>query len=167
MVVVDRKCRSGDRVEIRFPMNFTLTLHVDALTGERRFRLHQSRPPDLFTEIGERWRQYPTEGWPAYEVFFSSPWNYGLIVDTNHPENSVRVVKQDQKIAGQPFSRDTAPIELRLKARRIPSWKQEANGMVGRIPQSPAASHEPIEDVTLIPMGCARLRISVFPVAAR
>ncbi len=30
--------------------------------------------------------------------------------------------------------------------------------------QSPVKSSEPVETVTLIPMGCARLRISAFPV---
>jgi hypothetical protein len=118
-------------------------------------------------KIGESWKQYPTEAWPAYEVFPSSPWNYGLIVDTNRPADFIRVVKQERQVAGQPFSQATAPIELKVKARRIPSWTQEASGMAGPIPRSPAASNERIEDVTLIPMGCARLRISVFPVIAQ
>ena len=29
--------------------------------------------------------------------------------------------------------------------------------------QSPVASDAPVEDITLIPMGCARLRVSAFP----
>ncbi len=32
------------------------------------------------------------------------------------------------------------------------------------LPPSPAAGEGPIEEVELIPMGCARLRISTFPV---
>jgi hypothetical protein len=36
--------------------------------------------------------------------------------------------------------------------------------MVGLVPGSPAKGEGPVEDVELIPMGCARLRISVFPV---
>ena len=34
---------------------------------------------------------------------------------------------------------------------------------MGKIQQSPVKSDEPTETVTLIPMGCARLRISAFP----
>ena len=45
----------------------------------------------------------------------------------------------------------------------MPSWRQESNGLVGVEPQSPVRTEEPIEDLTLIPMGCARLRISAFP----
>ena len=36
-----------------------------------------------------------------------------------------------------------------------------------RQPASPVASAEPTETVTLIPMGCARLRLSAFPLISR
>jgi len=35
--------------------------------------------------------------------------------------------------------------------------------MVGKVPQSPVKSDEPVEKIILIPMGCARLRIASFP----
>ena len=37
--------------------------------------------------------------------------------------------------------------------------------MTGEIQMSPVRTEQPLEDVTLIPMGAARLRISMFPVA--
>ena len=39
----------------------------------------------------------------------------------------------------------------------------EPNGMVGEVQPGPVKSSEPVEDITLIPMGAARLRISAFP----
>jgi hypothetical protein len=36
-------------------------------------------------------------------------------------------------------------------------------GLVGKLQDSPVRSNEPTETITLIPMGAARLRISVFP----
>jgi hypothetical protein len=39
--------------------------------------------------------------------------------------------------------------------------------MTGELPASPVSSDQADEEITLIPMGCARLRISVFPVLAR
>lgn len=162
-LIVDRQWHTGDRVAIRFPMRVKLErwhANRDSVSVERG-------PLTYSLKIAETWKQYPTEGWPAYEVFPASAWNYGLAVDESHPEDSIRVVKQDSQIEGQPFSQATAPIALQAKARRIPSWKQEANGMVGEIPASPAASSEPMETITLIPMGCARLRISAFPVVGR
>ncbi len=35
--------------------------------------------------------------------------------------------------------------------------------MVGPVPASPAEAEGPVEEVDLIPMGCARLRIASFP----
>jgi hypothetical protein len=66
-------------------------------------------------------------------------------------------------LADQPFTPDHAPVALKARGRRIPPWKQETNGLVGAVQQSPVRSDEPVEDITLIPMGCARLRISSFP----
>ncbi|MCS7266364.1 MAG: hypothetical protein NZ805_16225, partial [Armatimonadetes bacterium] len=45
---------------------------------------------------------------------------------------------------------------------RIPQWTM-LGGIVGPLQESPVHSEEPDEEITLIPMGCARLRISVFP----
>jgi hypothetical protein len=52
---------------------------------------------------------------------------------------------------------------LRARAKRVAAWKQEANGLIGEIPSSPLRVSTPVESVTLIPMGCERLRVSVFP----
>ena len=58
---------------------------------------------------------------------------------------------------------DDAPLELKAKARKIPAWQLDELGLVGEVQPSPARTSEPIETVTLIPMGAARLRISAFP----
>jgi hypothetical protein len=154
-LTVDRQWQTGDRLTIHFPMNIAVT-HWAA----NRDSVSIQRGPLTYSlKIGEDWKAYPTEAWPAYEVYPTSAWNYGLIVD-----GGIRVSKEAAQIAGQPFAQAAAPIELKVKARRIPAWKQESNGMVGELPQSPAPSSAPVEEITLIPMGCARLRISAFPV---
>ena len=38
--------------------------------------------------------------------------------------------------------------------------------MVGKVPPGPVRSAEPVTEIVLIPMGCARLRISSFPLIA-
>jgi hypothetical protein len=55
-------------------------------------------------------------------------------------------------------------VELRVKARKIPNWTADEKGAVNPLQKSPAKSAEPVETVTLIPMGAARLRIASFPV---
>jgi hypothetical protein len=69
----------------------------------------------------------------------------------------------------QPFAPDAAPIALKAKGRKVPAWKLETNGLIGMLPNSPVPADQlaaETEDLTLIPMGCARLRVSAFPVAA-
>ncbi len=61
------------------------------------------------------------------------------------------------------FNWNQAPIVITAHARRIPSWKLQDH-MVAPLQNSPVRSSEPDEQIALIPMGCARLRLSVFPV---
>ena len=65
-------------------------------------------------------------------------------------------------IAYQPFAPGAAPITLTARARRVPRWHAEGR-MAGTLPRSPVEGSGPVEEVTLIPMGCARLRIASFP----
>jgi hypothetical protein len=98
-------------------------------------------------------------------VFPTTTWNYGLVLDPEHPESSFRILHKSGALPAQPFTPETAPISIQAKARKIPSWQQDANGLVGKLPHSPVVSQEPIETVELIPMAAARLRITSFPVA--
>jgi hypothetical protein len=74
------------------------------------------------------------------------------------------VIKKKGPLASQPFTPENIPVSIRAKARKIPAWTQDKLGMVGLLQPSPALSTEPLETVTLIPMGAARLRITSFPV---
>jgi hypothetical protein len=65
------------------------------------------------------------------------------------------------------FTGDSTPVRIIAKARRVPSWNLESNGLIQEVPQSPVTTNEAVEEISLIPMGCARLRVSVFPVAVR
>ena len=83
-----------------------------------------------------------------------------MVVDPQKPETTLSVHRRDIP-AFQPFAQAAAPIELRAKARRYPGWKADGR-MIGLVPASPVVSDQPVEEITLIPMGCARLRLTVF-----
>lgn len=153
---IERTWRAGDRVEIRFPMP------VEAVRGFHNGVTIERGPLVYSLKIGEAWRKLHDKSPAAdWEVRPTTPWNYALAVDDKRPLQSLRFT---QKPVGQfPFTPDGAPVTVFAKARRLPGWGME-DGSAAAPPVSPVKSNEPVETVTLIPYGAAKLRIAVFPV---
>ena len=156
--VLRRTWRHGDQVRLEFAPAIevvgwpSLGNAVSVRRGPLWFAL----------KIGEKWRKYGgTDAWPALELLPTTPWNYGLLLAEDGDGPAVRVAVR-RPPSFQPFAPDAAPIVLMARARRVPGWKEQGR-MVGPVPASPAPADGPIEEVELVPMGCARLRISVFP----
>ena len=161
-ITLDRLWRNGDQATLELPMRTS----VRTWESNRRAVSIDRGPLTYSLKIGERWQRYAgTDRWPAFEVFPTTPWNYALISPTQTAA-AFTFVKTPGPLAAQPFSGENAPVSLRARARRLPAWTQERNGLAGEFGQSPVRSDAPIEEVTLIPMGCARLRVSVFPTVA-
>jgi hypothetical protein len=159
-LVVERTWNDGDRVVLRLPMHVSVrkwAKNKDSVSVDYG-------PLTLALKIGERWVRYGgSQSWPEQEVFPSTPWNYGLVLDPQDPARSLDVLRKEGPLADQPFTPESAPLTVRARARRIPAWQQDRLGLVGLLQQSPARSAEPDETITLIPMGAARLRIASFP----
>ena len=102
--------------------------------------------------------------WPSYEIHPTTPWNYGLVLNQSDPASSFIIEKRPWPQDNFPFTIDAAPIVLKAKGKRIPNWKIDQYGLAGELQDSPVKSNEATEDIELIPMGAARLRISAFPV---
>jgi hypothetical protein len=153
-----RTWKNGDQVRLELPQK--IEIKTWAALGQA---VSVRRGPLWFSlKIGERIARYGgTDAWPAYEIQPTTPWNYGLAVSAADPGASM-AVSGLKPVAYQPFTQDDAPIILKAKAKRVPGWKNDRR-MVGKVPVGPVATSEPLEEITLIPMGCARLRISVFP----
>ncbi|HUI65582.1 MAG TPA: beta-L-arabinofuranosidase domain-containing protein [Bacteroidota bacterium] len=150
----------GDVIRVTFPSK--IAIHEWKKNG--RALSVQRGPLSYSLKIGERWSRIGgTDRWPAFEVYPTTPWNYGLEVDPAKAESGFEVVRKSDLHPPQPFALDQSPIEIRARGRRIPGWKQESNGLIGEFRDGPVRSEEPLETITLIPMGCARLRISMFP----
>ncbi len=158
-ITIRRTWRDGDRVRLTLPMEISVKVWE-----KQKGAVSVYRGPFAYSlKIGERWERYgQSEEWPEWEVFPTTPWNYGLIVDPEDPASSFEVVARKGPVADQPWTVDAAPIEIKAKGKRIPQWQLFRN-CPGPLQESPVKSSEPTEDITLIPMGCARLRITVFP----
>ena len=98
--------------------------------------------------------------WPTHEIHAASPWNYGLVA-----KPTFKVVRKAWPKDDFPFTLDAAPILIETQARRLPEWTVDENGLPAVLPKSPVSVDTPVETVTLVPMGAARLRIASFPVA--
>lgn len=150
---------AGDTVRLELPMELTSTVW----TGNRHTVSIGRGPLTYSLAIGERWERYgDSERWPGYEVYPTTPWNYGLAIDPSDL-STVALTRRDEPPAEQPWTLDAAPLALTAPARRIAGWRLESNGLIGEVQPGPVRSDEPLETVRLIPMGCARLRVSAFP----
>jgi hypothetical protein len=112
--------------------------------------------------IGESWVKLRERGMTAdWQVYPSTPWNYALQLDPGGAASGIAV--SESEVGAVPFSRNTVPVQIRVKARKLPSWRAE-DGVANSVPQSPVASNEVEEEITLIPYATAKLRITAFPV---
>jgi len=159
---IDREWRNGDVLRLTLPMEVSLrtwTNNHNSVSVDRG-------PLTYSLKIGEKWvRAGGTDRWPAWEVYPTTPWNYGLALSEN-PPSSFDVIKKPWPANDMPFTPENAPVELRAKGRRIIEWQADERDLVGPLQDSPAFSDQPIESITLIPMGAARLRIASFPIAS-
>ena len=152
---VTQEWKTGDTVELHFPMQVRQSTWYNNLIAVER-------GPLVFSlKIGESWHKIKQTGPAAdWEVYPTTPWNYALIIDNDNLPASFQVTQLP--VGHQPFSIDEAPVEIKVKARRLPEW-QIVDDSAGPLPTSPATSKQPEETISLIPYGAAKLRITAFP----
>jgi hypothetical protein len=113
-----------------------------------------------------------------WEIYPKSDWNYGLVMST---ENIMRGVKiTENPVSRFPFSdkgdmiwsadsgryvasTDDAPVVITARGMKIPEWTMKDNS-ADIPPKSPVKPTGDAEIITLVPYGCAKLRITEFPV---
>ncbi|UCG26731.1 MAG: glycoside hydrolase family 127 protein, partial [Bacteroidales bacterium] len=158
---IERNWDSEVTVKLILPMEISIRTW-----RENKNSVSIDRGPLTYSlKIGEEYiREGGSDEWPAWEIYPNTPWNYGLILDDSNPAGSFEVVMKDWAADNMPFTHNNIPIEVKAKGKRIPRWKTDSLGLVGLLQPSPVRSDQPVENITLIPMGAARLRISAFPV---
>ena len=188
VVKIKRTFANLDRVTLFLPMDIKLTRW-------QRGGVALERGPLAYSlAIEEDWRidrkdKKSTRDFPAYELFPASPWNYALAVDRRNLKQQVFVVHN--RMTADPWTLDTAPVELWAPARRVKGWKllrrkrveagYRFHGRRGRIRKGnfvmtpdlpkPKELHRMLakdtEMVRLVPLGCTHLRLTIFPDATK
>ncbi len=178
-VKIARSWKGGDTVSLRLPMTVSVrtwaanknSVSVDygPLTFSLKIEEKYNAVPSDKTAIGDSgWQPgADAKAWLSHEILPRSPWNYGLQIDAKEPAKSFEVVRRTWPANNRPFTNADAPIEIRAKGRLITTWGIDEHGLAAVLPQSPVETDEPVVELTLVPMGGARLRISAFPVVKK
>ena len=176
-IKITRKWQKGDKVELALPMRLTMrewvknkksvSINYGPLTFSLLIKENYIKKGSKDTAIWDsRWQEgADAEAWPSWEIHPASPWNYGLIYDpAKSLESQFAIEKREFPKDNYPFTNDAAPIVLKTTGRQIPAWGLDQHWLCGILPESPVTSTSPVTELTLVPMGGARLRISAFPV---
>jgi Beta-L-arabinofuranosidase, GH127/Ricin-type beta-trefoil lectin domain-like len=114
-------------------------------------------PLEFSLKITENWSMVSgTAQWPQWQVDPGSAWNYGLV-----PGAAISVATGGN--VNDPFNQANAPITLTTSGQVIADWQADSQQVVTPLVTGPVAASGPVEQVSLIPMGAARLRITSFP----
>lgn len=176
-VCISQQWKEGDIVTLRLPMKvrtsvwqqnkssvsvsygpLTLSLKID-----EDWEAHDSRDPE-FVQDDSHWQAgVDASLWPCYVLRAKSDWNYGLVCDEENLPLGFSVSRKAWPSDDCPFTQEGTPLEFTAVGRQIPSWGFDATGMTDLLPTKFAPRATETTPITLIPMGAARLRISVFP----
>lgn len=169
---INREWKNNDVVELIVPMDFTvrqwqvnknsvsvnygpltLSLKIDEV-----YKMLDSRE----TAIGDsKWQENAdASAWPTFEIYPGSSWNYALMA--NLP---ITVERKAWPADNNPFTITNVPLEFKAKGRIVPEWMIDEYGLCGVLPYENAKKLDKTDDIKLVPMGAARLRITAFPTA--
>jgi DUF1680 family protein len=175
---LEREWKKGDRVVLEIPMKLTQSvwtvnqnsrsIYYGPLTFSLKIKENYKQVSSTETAIGDsKWQKNADAAkWPSYEIYPGSDWNYALVIDETQPlEKNFEVVKKKWPSNNYPFTVDDAPIEIKARGKKLLTWQIDENGLTSElpIPENRKFASD-TEDIMLIPMGAARLRISAFPV---
>ena len=171
---IRRTWKNDDKVELTLPMQLSLrtwqvnknsvSVNYGPLTMSLKIQEKYVKSDSKETAIGDSQWQKDADAsqWPTYEIYPDSPWNYSLVLNKDNALKDFKLIKKQWPADNFPFTQESVPLEIKTVGRQIPSWKVDQYGLCHELPEADAPKREK-EEITLIPMGAARLRISAFP----
>lgn len=173
------KWDDGDVIIIDIPMTLRLEERYNNSGSIIRGPLYYSLSIDKeFKSVTINYDNFGYKGSVDWEIYPLSPWNYGLLVNKKDLTRAFEV--KENAVEKYPFAdrgdmvwssdsgryvhwKKDAPVVITARAIRIPGWTLK-NNSADIPPRSPVSTIYAPEIIRLIPYGCARLRITEFPV---
>jgi hypothetical protein len=158
-----RSWTDKDQLELNFPMLVSTQQQVNNSVSVERGPLVYALE---IKALNDTIKSHPVAGFADYEIRPESPWNYGLVLKNTNLNQAVQVVKTS--MPENPFIAATAPVKLKMQAKKIPSWALSYDQVAAfDVPFSPIPSAEKTEQITLVPYGSENIRLSCFPVIGK
>jgi hypothetical protein len=173
------KWKNGDQISIEIPMIIRVEKRYNNSLSILRGPLYLSLRIDKeYKSVAINYDNFRFKGSVDWEITPKSAWNYGLIIDRGDIMRGLQL--KENPIGKYPFSDEgdmvwsadsgryicitqDAPLVLTARGIRIPGWIIK-NNSADIPPLSPVKPEGDPEIITLVPYGCAKLRITEFPV---
>ncbi len=149
---ISRKWNNGDVLTVSFAMTSRVShWYHDAAVFERG--------PLVFSlPLNAQWSQlkHYSEKSSDWQLQTETKWNYA--VETGACDAKAA----EHAVSGIPFNVKNPPVTLQIEGRELPQWSVDEHS-AAPVPVSPVVSKDPLQNLTLVPYGAAKLRITAFP----
>jgi len=167
---INREWQNEDKITLSIPMELSTrqwqvnknSVSVDygpltlSLKIEEEYKKRDSEETAIWDS---KWQKgADASAWPTYEIYPASSWNYALDTHTELVKERLEWPSDNN-----PFTLSNVPLQFKAKGRTIPEWQIDEYGLCGVLPYEDAIKSEQKDDILLVPMGAARLRITSFP----
>ena len=176
---ISDKWKNGDQILVEIPMKIRLERRFNNSLSVLRGPLYYSLRIDKeYKSVKLTYDNFGYKGSIDWSIYPKSAWNYGLMTGAGNIMNGMEL--KEYPVSKYPFadkgdmvwSADSgkyvvwtqdAPVVIKAKGTRIPQWTIK-NNSADVPPLSPVKPDGDPETITLVPYGCAKLRITEFPV---
>ena len=169
-LTIEREWSDGDVLSLSLSMTPTV---VEAADGQGKYvecgPLLMAYPvPTTVVEdtktYGNMNGKVPGDGFKCWSMTPDGPWNYAMDTDA---ETLTLNIDEEKLRNRYPFDLDGTPISVSLPVRPI-VWTLESNRYNPVLPASEYLTFNGTsQDISLVPYGAAKLRLTVFPDARR
>lgn len=152
---VQRTWKNGDTVMLTFRESPRITHWY------RKSAVYELGPLVLALPLDSKWSQLKEYAQKSadWQLEPQKKWNYAVLADPCQ----ARVTRE--ALGEVPFDVKDPSVSLHIKGRELESWGVKENS-ADSVPLSPVETKTALEDLTLIPYGAAKLRITAFPFLA-